>query len=145
MKAFTVQCGYAAYFFRTETVQAASLEEALAKAIEAANKSSGWSSSDVSGNTFIDAAAEGDEVDLWCDEIRQLPIPAAFTEQGVGPNATVTVSGGLVQGVEIVGGTARVLVRDYDTDGTSDPETIQTDAEGGRYLLTDWSNTNSAS
>jgi len=40
---------------------------------------------------------------------------------------------------------ARVEVRDYDTDGTSDPEAIQTDAEGKGFLLTDWSNRNSAS
>jgi hypothetical protein len=140
MKTFTVQCGYAAYYFRTETIQAETLDEALDKANAAANQNSNWASADVCGNTFIDAAAEGNDVDLWDDGVRQLPIPARFTEGGEGPHVTVTVSGGLVQDVEIAGGAARVLVRDYDTDGTSDPDAIQTDAQGERYLLADWSN-----
>ena len=141
MKLWTVQCGYAAYYFRIETVEAETLDEALDKAIAAANTNDGWSSTDVCGNTFVDAVAEGNDVDLWCDEVRQLTVPSHFTERGEGPCVIVTVSGGVVQNVEIRHGTARVEVRDYDTDGTdaNDPN-IQADEDGARYALSRWSN-----
>ena len=146
MKTFTVQLAYAAYYSNTVTVEADNLDEALAKAVEVANQSPAWSSSDYSGPTFIEAAAEGDDVDLWMDDaVHQLPVPQHFTEDGDGPRVTITVSGGLVQDVAITDGAARVEVRDYDTDGTSDSEAIQTDAEGKGFLLTDWSNRHSAS
>lgn len=142
MTHFTVQCGYAAYYFRTETVEAGTLEDALDKAIAKANGNSNWSSADVCGNTFVDAAAEGGDVDLWSDDIAQRTIPARFTEQGEGPRVIVIVKDGAVESVSIQQGFARVEVRDYDVDGSSpgDPD-IRTDAEGRRYAFTDWSNT----
>ena len=90
--------------------------------------------SDYSGTTFIEAAAEGEDVDLWMDErVHQLRSPR-FTEDGEGPHIIVTVSGGLVQDVEDTDGPARVDVHDYDRGArTSDPD-IQIDAEGKRYL-----------
>lgn len=141
MTCYTVQCGYAAYYFRIETVEAETLDEALDKAIQAANESSLWASADVSGNTFVDAVAEGDDIDLWGDDTTQLSIPARFTENGEGARVIVIVSGGQVQNVSIDCGYARVEVRDYDAEGT-DPNNpdIRTDAEGRRYVLSDWSN-----
>lgn len=83
MTSFTVQCAYVAYYSNTVTVEADTLEEALEKAVEAANESPAWSSSDHCGPTFVEAVAEGDDVDLWNDEtIRPLPIPPRFTERG---------------------------------------------------------------
>ncbi len=141
MTFYTVQLAYAAYYSREEVVEAETLDEALQKAVTAANESSSWSSSDYCGPAYVEAVAEGDDVDLWLDEkVRQLPIPSRFTQAGEGPRVTVIVSGGLVQDVVIENGTARVEVLDYDTDGTSDPEAIQTDAEGAPYLRADWSN-----
>ncbi len=140
MTIYTVQCGYAAYYFRTETVEAETQDEAMEKAIAAANDSPHWSSADVCGNTFVDAVAEGGDVDLWSDDVTQFAIPARLTERGEGPRIIVVVSGGVVQSVAIDGGYARIEVRDYD-NGTdlSDPN-IKTDADGRRYALTDWSN-----
>ncbi len=138
MKTFTVQCSYAAYHFHTATVDAETPDAAMVNAIAKANASSAWSSGDVSGNTFIDAIAEGDDVDLWLDDVTQLAVPARLTERGEGPRVIVIVSGGVVQGVAIDGGYARVEVRDYD-NGKDDPK-AEIDGEGRRYALTDWSN-----
>jgi hypothetical protein len=138
MTTYTVQLGFAAYYFRTESGEVETLEQALDKSIEKANETDAWSSTDVCGNTFVDAVAEGDDVDLWNGEIKQLPIPSRFTEAGDGPRVTVTVSGGVVQDVEIRHGTVRVEVRDYDVD--EDDRNTVTDDKGDRYALGDWSN-----
>ena len=84
MTNFTVQLAYAAYYSKTVTVESDSLEAALEKAVEVANESDAWSSSDYCGPTFVEAVAEGDDVDLWTDEkVRPLPVPDRFTEEGV--------------------------------------------------------------
>lgn len=141
MSCYTVQLGYAAYFTHTETVDAGTLDDALERAIAQANESDQWEAIDDCGPAFVDAMAEGDDVDLWSDEVVQLPIPAGYTERGEGPRVIVIVRDGVVQNVAIEGGYARVEVRDYDTDG-SDPNdpNIKTDAEGRRYAFSDWSN-----
>jgi hypothetical protein len=136
MTKFTVQCGYAAYYSRTQTVEADTLDEALDAAIAEANAHDDWVSEDVSSNTFIEAIAEGDDVDLWSDAARQLSIPARFTERGEGPRIIIILKNHRVESVAISGGYARVELRDYDR---ADPN-AQTDAEGRRYALTDWSN-----
>lgn len=138
MKTFTVQCCFAAYDGNTVVVEAETLDEALEKAIAQANASSDWESLDVSGETFIDAVAEGDDVDLWSDAAFQLAVPTPFTENGEGPRVIVIVSGGIVQNVAIDGGYARVEVRDYDN--CKDDSEAKIDAEGRRYALSDWSN-----
>ena len=124
MKTFTVQLSYAAYYFREEVVEAETLEEAL----------------DTTGNTFVDAVAEGDHFDLWADNVQQLPIPSRFAEDRGGPEIVVTVEGGLIQHVDIHGGTARVEVHDYDTEGTSEPQNLERDPDGTAYLRTVHSN-----
>ncbi|MDE2135732.1 MAG: hypothetical protein KGJ49_14185 [Alphaproteobacteria bacterium] len=139
MKFWTVQCSFASYDAKTVVVEAETLEQALDRAIEEANNGDGWSSLDVCGDTFVDAVAEGNDVDPWKDFASSLAVPARFTERGEPPLVTVTVSGGVVQDVSIDGGKVRVHVRDYDTDGADDPS-IQTDAAGERFTLADWSN-----
>jgi len=141
MTHFTVQCAYAAYYSNTVTVEADTLAEALEKAIGEANQSPAWSSSDYSGSTFVDAVAEGEDVDLWNDErVRPLPVPSRFTEDGTGPHIVVTVEGGVIQNVDIGDGTALVEVHDYDTDGTSEPGNIQRDGDGTPYFRGIWTN-----
>ena len=137
MTRFTVQCGYAAYYSRTQTVEADTLDEALDAAIAEANAHDDWVSEDVSGNTFVDAVAEGDDIDLWSDAVRQLSIPARFTERGEGPRIII-VKNNRMESVAIGGGYARVEMRNYDR--AQDDPNPQTDAEGRRYALTDWSN-----
>lgn len=141
MKLWTVQCSFASYDAKTVVVEAETIEQALDRAIVAANEGDGWSSLDICGDTFVDAVAQGNDVDPWKDFASSLPVPARFTERGEPPLVTVTVSGGVVQDVCIEGGKARVQVRDYDTDGAdpSDPN-IQTDEAGDHYTLADWSN-----
>ena len=140
MKTFTVQLSYAAYYFREEVVKAETLEEALDQAVAQANDSPNWSSTDTTGNTFVDAVAEGDHFDLWADNVQQLPIPSRFAEDRGGPEIVVTVEGGLIQHVDIHNGTARVEVHDYDTEGTSEPENLARDPDGTAYLRTVHSN-----
>ena len=141
MKVWTVQCSFASYDAKTVVVEAETIEQALDRAIVAANEGDGWSSLDVCGDTFVDAVAQGNDVDPWKDFASSLAVPSRFTERGEAPFVTVTVSGGVVQDVCIEGGKARVEVRDYDTDGAdpSDPS-IQTDEAGDHYTLANWSN-----
>lgn len=143
MTHFTVQCAYAAYYSNTVTVEADTLADALEKAVSTANESSAWSSSDYCGNTYVEAVAEGEDVDLWNDErVRPLVIPSRFTEDGEGPHIVVTVEGGNIQHVDIQDGTALVEVHDYDTEGTSEPGDIERDPDGTPYLRGIWTNRN---
>ena len=138
MKRWTVQCSFAAYDAKIVVVEAETLDEALEKVIAKANESDGWFALDVSGNTFVDAAAEGDDVDPWKEFESSLPIPARFTERGEPPRVIVIVSGGVVQNVIIDGGKVHVEVHDYDTDG-ADPgdRLIEFDEEGAAYVCAD--------
>ena len=65
------------------------------------------------------------------ERVQQLPIPPRFTEKGEGPHIIVTVSGGVVQDVEVKDGPARVHVHDYDVGDAApgDPD-IQIDSAG---------------
>jgi hypothetical protein len=137
MTLWTVQCGYAAYYANTATVEAETLDQALAKAIETANGDPNWRSLDECGATFVDAVAEGVDADPWQDFGSAIPVPDRFAERGA-PLVTVTIEGGVVQNVAIENGPARVVVRDYDTEG-SDPTTLHTDANGDRYVRAEWS------
>src|ERR1700744_6271083 len=112
MKTFTVQLSYAAYYFREEVVEAETLEAALDQAVAQANDSPNWSSTDTTGNTFVDAGAEGDPYDLGADNVQPLPVPSRFPEDRGGSEIVVTVEGGLISHVDIHGGTARVEVHD---------------------------------
>jgi len=141
MTHFTVQCICAAYRTNTVTVEADTLAEALEMAVAAADQSTAWSSSDYIGPTFIEAVAEGEDVDLWNDErVRPLSIPSRFTEFGEGPHIVVTVEGGNIQHVDIQDGTALVEVHDYDTEGTNEPGDIERDPDGTPYLRGLWTN-----
>ncbi len=84
MTAWTVQCRYAAYHARTETVEAETFEAALARAVERANESGGWTALDHHrGPTFVAAAAEGADADPCGPDA--LPIPGRLTEAGEPP------------------------------------------------------------
>jgi hypothetical protein len=141
MKKWTVQCGFAAYYANTVTVEADMLAEALEKAIVKANESDGWKPLDDCGPTFVDAVAEGDDADPWREFASSLPVPPRFSERGEPVAVIVTVSGGTVQRVESEGGRATVHVHDYDTEGAA-PGTsgLHIDAAGDTYALADWSN-----
>ncbi|MCY4405767.1 MAG: hypothetical protein OXC15_05330, partial [Rhodospirillaceae bacterium] len=87
---WTVQVGYNAHHCNTVTVEAATIEKALEKAVAAANEdAAGWRSSDQCSDSFCDAASEGAGVDPWGEG--SLPVPARFSEHGEPP--IVTLSG----------------------------------------------------
>ena len=113
-RSFTVQVAYSAHHANTVTVEAETLDEALDKAIEAANQASaGWKSTDHVSETFVDACCEGADSDPWGDDT--LPVPDRFTEHGEPP--IVTLAGPVPPGtVEVSGG--RVLVRIAHERGT---------------------------
>ena len=109
-RAWTVQVGYPAYYANTVTVEADTLDEALEKAIEAANDDpAGWRSLDHCGDTHVDAVCEGAGLDPWGEG--SLPVPDRFAEGGEPP--VVTLSGPVPPGaVEVSGGRARVRIPD---------------------------------
>jgi hypothetical protein len=134
-----VQCGYAAYYANTVTVEADTLDDALDKAIQMANEDTSWKSLDHCSPTFIDAVAEGADADLWRDHASTLLVPERFTERGAAvPLITVIVECGVVQDVTFKNGPARVIVCDYDTEG-ADPAELDIDGNGDRYVRGDWS------
>ena len=108
---WTVQAGYAAWYANTVTVEADTLDEALEKAIEAANEdSSGWKVLDHCGDTFVQAASEGAGVDPWGEG--SLPMPSRFSEHGEPP--VVTLAGPVPPGAVRVSG-GKMTVR-FETD-----------------------------
>ena len=111
---YTVQAGYAGYFANTVSVEAETLDEALEKAIAAANDDPNWKSVDHCGPTYVDACCVGRDEDPW-DDGKSLPLPTRFTEKGEPP--LVTLTGPRPPGaVEVTGGTVRI--RFVDEDGT---------------------------
>ena len=118
MTAWTVQCGYAAYYANTVTVDAHTLDHALEQAIAAANDDPSWKSLDDCGPTFVCAVAHGADSDRWHGAASAIPVPERFSEGGAPPRITITVEGGIVQNVGIENGPAFVIVHDYDIDGT---------------------------
>lgn len=111
---FTVQCGYNAHYSNTVTVEAGTLDEALEKAVAAANQDAdGWRSTDHCSATFVDAVCEGADAEPWGEDA--LPVPDRFTEQGEPP--LVSLTGPVPPGaVEVSGG--RALVRIVRAAGT---------------------------
>ena len=109
---WTVQVGYNAHHCNTVTVGADTLEEALEKAIEAANEdAAGWGSTDHVSESFVDAVCEGADAAPW-DRDATLPVPARFSERGEPP--VVTLAGPVPPGaVRVAGG--KVTVR-FETD-----------------------------
>ena len=103
---WTVQVGYNAHHCNTVTVEAATLAEALEKAIAAANEdSAGWRSTDHCSDSFVDACCEGAGADPWAEG--SLPVPGRFSEHGEPP--VVTLAGPVPPGaVRVSGGRATV-------------------------------------
>ena len=119
---YTVQASYPAYYANTVSVEAETPEEALEKAIEAANDDPNWKSLDHCGPTHVDACCMGRDEDPWDDD-SSLPIPARFTEQGEPPVVTL-IGPRPPGGVEVTGGTVRVRFVDRAatvTTEVSDP------------------------
>ena len=108
-KPWTVQCGYMAHFANTVTVEAASLEEALEKAIETANDDDAWRSTDHCGPTFVDAVCEGADADPWCEGT--LSVPERFSCRHVTATGSTDRADG-APGIEIREGSARIRVAD---------------------------------
>jgi len=119
---FTVQTTYAGYYGNIVSVEADTIEEALEKAIEAANQDPNWKSVDHCGPTFIDSCCMGRDADPW-DRDANLPVPARFTEKGEPPLVTLT-GPRPPGGVEVTGGTVRIRFADRAatvTTEVSDP------------------------
>ena len=111
---WTVPVGYNAHHCNTVTVEAATIEEALDKAVAAANEdAAGWKSTGHVSDSYVDAVCEGAGCDPWGKGT--LPVPARFSEHGEPP--VVTLSGPVPPGaVQVSGG--RVTVRFETEAGT---------------------------
>ena len=94
-KPWTVQCAYMSHVANTVTVEADTLEEALDKAIEAANEDpAGWKSTGHVSDSYVDAVCEGADADPWGDAA--LPVPHRFTERGafnIDPQSACKIDG----------------------------------------------------
>ena len=89
---WTVQCAYSAHWANTVTVEADTLDQALLNAIDAASQDcDGWRSTDHASDTFIDAVAEGADVDPW--GTTRLPVPPEYSEFGPPPVLTILDAG----------------------------------------------------
>jgi hypothetical protein len=77
---FTVQCGYASWHACTVVVAASTVAQACERAIEEANAASAWRPLDACGPTYVDAVAEGDDVDPWMPSGPPIAVPPAFAE-----------------------------------------------------------------
>ena len=103
---WTVQVGYNAHHCNTVTVEADTLEDALEKAIAAADEdSAGWRSTDHCSESYIDAYCEGADADPWGEG--SLPVPGRFSEHGEPP--VLTLAGPIPPGaVRVSGGRATI-------------------------------------
>ena len=108
---WTVQCAYMSHVANTVAIEAGSLEEALEKAIEAANDDpAGWKSTGHVSDSYVDAVCEGAAADPWGEG--SLPVPDRFSEHGEPP--IVTLSGPVPPGAVRVSG-GKVTVR-FETE-----------------------------
>ena len=111
---WTVQVGYNAHHCNTVTVEADTLDDALGKAIEAANEdAAGWRSTDHCSDSHVDTVCEGAGADPWGEDA--LPVPGRFAEHGDPP--VVTLSGPVPPGAVRVSG-GRVTIRFETEAGT---------------------------
>lgn len=146
MTTWTVQCGCTSYDAATMTVEADTLDEALERAIETAKTEASWKPLDYCGPIFVDAVAEGADADPWRGHISTISVPERFKEHGVSITErdataliTIFIARGIVQLITFENAPARVIVRNYDTNGF-DAATLHTDADGNRYARGEWSN-----
>ena len=109
LRQFTVQCGFNEPSSSTVSVTAATIEEALDKAIEEANDNEDWRRSDA-GDIYIDAVCEGPGNPLD----HPLLIPVRYTKQGEPP--LVRIPDGEAAALDLRSGRIR-LVRIHP-DGT---------------------------
>ena len=115
-KSWTVQCGHTARFANTVIVEAETIDEALEKAIEAANADDAWRSTGDCSGIFVDAVWEGVHTDPG-DPDAAWPVPDRFTERDEPPVLTLTDPGRPGGGaIEVSGG--RVLLRFQTPEAT---------------------------
>ena len=79
---FTVQCSYPAFHTCIVHVEADNIDEALEKALAAAEQDDSWTATDHCGDIHIHAAAEGTVEDPGDPKVT-LAIPERFTEYGM--------------------------------------------------------------
>ena len=117
---FSVQCSFAACFTTVVTVEAEHLEDALAKAIETANSSDDWRSTDHCGPTWVLGACEGHHDDPAASP-DTLSIPERFAEDGGLPVVSIGDLRDPNSGIRVTRG--RVLLQFDHAEGRVTAET----------------------
>lgn len=102
LRRFTVQCGFSEPSCHIVAVDAATVDEAVRKAIELANDSGDWRRLDA-GDTYVDAVCEGDG-SPWDHPI---PIPVRYTEQGEPP--AIRVPDDVAAALDVRSGRVRIV------------------------------------
>jgi hypothetical protein len=115
MKSWTVRCARIAYYVKAVVVTADRLEDALTSAIKQMGAPSRTRPARL-GRTFVEAIAEGPNVDPARDPLASVPVPARFTEHGEPPLVTIFLARGTLLGVRVEKGDARVAVEETGAD-----------------------------
>ena len=104
MKA-SVQCSYYACHKHVGTVEGETIDELVKAAIEAANDSESWDSSDFCGNTQVDAIALEAGTDKPMLHERQLPVPLAVSDRESAELTVIKLAQGMThESVEVRAG-----------------------------------------
>lgn len=139
MDAYSVACCYEAYYARDDTILVPhgteDLTSALHQAIADANDCSNWRSIDDVGDTYIDAIAEGRDVEPWTGDI---PVPEDLSQQGPRPIILIRMAGGRIDDVKLVRGEAHVVVTNRDGEAVDRGPHIRVHDNQGEFLLTNW-------
>ncbi len=140
LKAYSVQCVYAAYYGNLVSVFAADLKDALSQAIGAADGQDSWKSLDDCGATFVSAACEGFDADPWRDAASELEIPETFAEGGEPPTVTIAIRNGRVDSVDLGARLCRVVIRDYDLNSVEHAVPFEhgEDDDGRTFVESRW-------
>ena len=139
MNAYSVTCCYDAYYGFDDNILVPhgteDLTAALHRAIENANDCSDWRSVDAIGDTYIDAIAEGPDVEPWTGD---LPVPEDLSKEGPRPIVLIRMAGGRIDDVKLVRGQAHVVVTHRDGEAIDRGPHIHVRDDGGEFLMTNW-------
>lgn len=89
MTAWTLQLGYALHYGATVSVEAGTVEEACRLAIEEADETEAWRSTDHVSDSCVLAIVEGRDGKPWEHPVSPIPVPDEYSEHGPPPVLTL--------------------------------------------------------
>ena len=112
MTRYTLQLGHAMYFGANVTVEAGTIEEACRRAIEKADETGAWRSTDDASESHV-VAIEEDAGQSYPHPFSPIPVPDEYSEHG--PPPVVVLTGAAPPGaIRVEGGAVRIR---FETPG----------------------------